>query len=306
MNRCHPLYPYVVADRPPIEKLAEGVEPTTSGLQNRCSTTELREQNPSRTSRYHNNTPEPRAAVKAKKPAKPYPDFPLFLHQTGPWAKKVRGGMHYFGTEPDAAPAKYLDQRDDRRAGRTPRTRGDELTVRELVNRFLTSKKALLDSDELSPRTWRDYYATGETLIDAFGKPRLVSDLAGDDFEKLRAALAKTRGPVTLGNEIQRVRTVFAFAWNENLIEKPMRFGASFKKPEYGMSRAGPKPGAARRIRSCFTPTACGSPRPTPPDGSSFGTRRWDRRGEWSSASSTGRRSEPRSRRTATASPSPR
>ncbi len=51
--------------------------------------------------------------MKAKKPAKPYPDFPLFLHQTGPWAKKVRGVMHYFGTEPGAAPAKYLDQRDD-------------------------------------------------------------------------------------------------------------------------------------------------------------------------------------------------
>ena len=91
--------------------------------------------------------------MKAKKPAKPYPDFPLFLHQTGPWAKKVRGVMHYFGTEPDAALAKYLDRRDDRHAGRTPRTRGDELTVRELVNRFLTSKKVLLDSDELSPRT---------------------------------------------------------------------------------------------------------------------------------------------------------
>ena len=92
-------------------------------------------------------------------------------------------------------------------------------------------KEALLDSDELSPRTWRDYYATGEELTDNFGKTRPLADLAGDDFEKLRSALAKTRGPVALGNAIQRVHTVFAFAWNENLIATPMRFGASFKKP---------------------------------------------------------------------------
>jgi subtilisin family serine protease len=33
-----------------------------------------------------------------------------------------------------------------------------------------------------------------------------VSDLRSDDFEALKTSLAKTRGPVTLGNEITRVR----------------------------------------------------------------------------------------------------
>ncbi|HEV3437994.1 MAG TPA: tyrosine-type recombinase/integrase [Gemmata sp.] len=169
-----------------------------------------------------------KSKVKSKKP---YPDFPLFLHQTGQWAKKVRGKLFYFGKDPDAALKKWLDEKDDLKAKRTPRARGDGLTVRVLANAFLNAKTSLLNSDELSPRTWRDYYATCETLVEVFGKEQPVSMLNGADFERLRTKLATTRGAVALGNEIQRVRSIFGYAWDETLIDKPVRFGASFKKP---------------------------------------------------------------------------
>ena len=86
------------------------------------------------------------------KPKKPYPDFPLFAHATGRWAKKIRGKFVYFGKweDPAAALAKYLDERDDLHAGRTPRVSRDGLTIRDLLNRFLTAKRHLVGQRHLA------------------------------------------------------------------------------------------------------------------------------------------------------------
>jgi integrase len=167
---------------------------------------------------------------------KPRPDFPLFPHATGRWAKKVRGKFVFFGKcadDPDGVAALnlWLDQKDDLLAGRTPREAKDGLTVRDLCNRFLTAKQQQRDAEEITPRTWSDYKLTTDRIIGQFGKTRLVTDLGSEDFEALRAAIAANWGPVALGNEIQRVRVVFKYAYDAGLIEHPMRFGPLFKRP---------------------------------------------------------------------------
>ena len=58
-----------------------------------------------------------------------------------------------------------------------------------------------------------------------------MDDLASDDFDHLRVNPSRTRGPVALGNEIQRVRTVFKFAYDASLIDRPVRHGPTFKRP---------------------------------------------------------------------------
>ena len=43
-----------------------------------------------------------------EKPAKPYPDFPLFAHSNGQWCKTIKGKHVFFGVwgDSDAAVAK--------------------------------------------------------------------------------------------------------------------------------------------------------------------------------------------------------
>ena len=59
-------------------------------------------------------------------------------------------------------------------------------------------------------------------------------------------AIAKDWGPVRLGNEIQRVRGVFKYAYDSGLIAKPVRFGPDFAKPSRKVMR---QARAARGLR---------------------------------------------------------
>jgi hypothetical protein len=166
---------------------------------------------------------------------KPYAGFPLTPHPSGRWCKKIRGKLHYFGKIDNAAGAlerfnrewPYLSE------GRTvpPIDTGDGCTVRLLCNAFLTSKKAKLESVELSPRSFQNYHRTCEILIGHFGRDRRVDDLGPDDFEALRKSLAKTRGPVALKNEVNHCRIVLKFASDQRLIDRPVHFGQSFDRP---------------------------------------------------------------------------
>ncbi|NQT17320.1 MAG: tyrosine-type recombinase/integrase [Planctomycetes bacterium] len=167
------------------------------------------------------------------KPMKPYPNFPLFPHATKRWSKKILGKSHYFGPwdDPDGALQKYLDQKDDLHAGRKPRESMGELTVADLCNRFLSAKRASVDSGELVERTWEDYREACELLVASSSKAAGVAGLRPDDFQALRSTMAKRWGPTRLVNVIGRIKSVFRFADENDLIERPVKFGSGFKPP---------------------------------------------------------------------------
>ena len=174
------------------------------------------------------------AVGKTQKPAKPHPDFPLYAHATKRWAKKIRGRTLFFGPwdDPDGALAKYNAEKDALLAGRKPREDTEGTTVKELCNKFLNAKQALVDSNELTRRSWQDYKGACELVIAEFGKTRLVADLDPDDFAKLRKTMVgKGWGPVTLGNVIQRIRVAFKFAFDNGAIDRPVRYGQNFARP---------------------------------------------------------------------------
>lgn len=174
------------------------------------------------------------------KPDKPRPDFPLTPNGNGQWSKKIRGRVYYFGpwSDPDAALTRYLEVKDDLHAGRTPRARGDDrATLCDLANEFLTVKQHRVETGELSQRSLNEYKATCQRLMAILGKNLVVEEIQSHDLLKVRETLGKSRGVVALGNEIGRVRVVLNFAYQEGIIDRPIRYGESFRKPSKATRR---------------------------------------------------------------------
>jgi integrase len=182
--------------------------------------------------------PSPLSVSPLSLPRPPRPNrpknFPLFPHRCGQWAKKVRGRMLYFGPwkQTDLALARWEAWKIDLLAGRPVRAMdGAGTTLKQLCNDFLTTKKGLEEEGAITARTWQEYKAACTRLCTCLGKETPVSQLVPADFEKLRSTLAKTWGPVRLGNEIRRVRTIFRHGLIHKLIDELPSYGTSFQKP---------------------------------------------------------------------------
>lgn len=166
------------------------------------------------------------------KPAKPRPDFPLYAHACGRWAKRIKGRVIYFGPWADwqGSLEQYLRERQDWESGADPRRATIGATVGELCNEFRTSKLAQFESGELSKIGLNEYTRTTDMLVAELGKGRPVASLSPGDFRAMRLKLAKRLSVVTVKNEIQRVRTVFNYGHNSLGLPQP-NYGAEWQPP---------------------------------------------------------------------------
>ena len=134
--------------------------------------------------------------------------------------------------------ASYRAQAEALHAGRKPRILNVEgLTIAECCDRFLTAKFRKMQSGELTQKSFAEYKSATDLIVAAFGKQRLVDDLASDDFESLRATMAQRWGVERLGKFVGYIRSVFKHAFDSGLITQPVRFGPEFEKPTKAIMR---------------------------------------------------------------------
>jgi integrase len=79
-----------------------------------------------------------------------------------------------------------------------------------------------MEAGEIGSRMYGEYKSITDLIISQFGTDRLVAELAAADFERLRTYMARRWGPTRLVNQVTRVKSVFKYAYEKELIDKPI------------------------------------------------------------------------------------
>jgi integrase len=174
---------------------------------------------------------------------KPTPTFPLTPRTDGRFTKRILGKLHTFGRGGDWQNAldEYLAVARALHAGRQVQRQAPiNLTLRQLVNRYLDARKSDMEAGNLNARTWADY--RGYLL--AFGKfvgPALpAAELDTDHIDRWAAHLRPITGPRRFNGARAHLfaflRHCFAAKW---IPAFPL--GVGFKRAPKGKIRAGRK-----------------------------------------------------------------
>ncbi len=192
------------------------------------------------------------APKSAKKPAKPHPDFPLFPHACGQWAKKVRGRLYYFGRwdEHHAALKQWITVRDELLAGVTPVVwDASVVTVADAINLAIAAKEKAWAAGEISEKSFADYLHAGKLIVKSIDRNKPVTALRPHDFAELREYLADGRSVVTLRNLVRRIKVLFNWAIKNQHVE-----GVTHGDQLWGTEFAQPSAAALRRAKEAQGP----------------------------------------------------
>ncbi len=103
-------------------------------------------------------------------------------------------------------------------------------TVVGMVTGFLDSKQSKVDRGDLSPRTLNQYVIAGKWLVDSIGRHRLIETIGPTDFTKLRKSFPAKWGTVFCDARIMHVRTMFKWAYDNDVIDRPVKYGSDWSK----------------------------------------------------------------------------
>ncbi len=160
--------------------------------------------------------------------------FPLTLHPTGQYCKKIRGKLYYFGTDKSFALQKYFEQASDLHAGRG-RALGSEscdVTLKDLCNLYLEHQRTRADAGEIKLGQVYDVTISLRNFAQFIGPARLVSEVTTLDLQNYRTALIhKGKSATRINNQVSAFKAMYHWAQENEVIDKIPSLTAIKKLP---------------------------------------------------------------------------
>jgi integrase len=171
--------------------------------------------------------------------------FPLTLHKTGQYCKKIKGKMHYFGAERQEALRRYQEQATylHTEVGNTCARWDAGLSIGTLCNLYLDHQEARRKIGDISPRHFYDQKNLLKGFARHIGVNRSISDVTTLDLQNYKKKLINAgKNPNTINNRMAAVKAMFHWAIDNEAIDRPPNLKVLKKVP------------SRKRSRQTFTP----------------------------------------------------
>lgn len=148
--------------------------------------------------------------------------FPLTLHTTGQYCKKVKGKMYYFGSDKKEALQRYLNQATYLHGcqNNLQKLTGDNMTIKQLCDMYLRYQYSKLQANDLTAKHHNDQIDSLGKLMVFLGPNREIKSITTLDLQNYKRKLQKSYGSICrLNLHISIMKALFHWARKNDVLE---------------------------------------------------------------------------------------
>jgi integrase len=148
--------------------------------------------------------------------------FPLTLHLTGQYCKKIKGKIYYFGSDKKDALQKYLDQATYLHGcqNNVQKPIGDNMTLKQLCDMYLKYQYSKLQANDLTARHHNEQIGSLNKFMAFLCPSRKIKSISTLDLQNYKRKLQKSYGSVCrLNLHISIMKAMFHWARKNDILE---------------------------------------------------------------------------------------
>ena len=148
--------------------------------------------------------------------------FPLTLHSTGQYCKKIKGKIHYFGKDKKQALERYLEQAAFLHNGKAEmfKTTNGNITLKSLCNIYLQHQQAKAASTEITIRHHADQISCLKKFMSFIGQHRKINEISTLDLQNYKRKLRRAYNSAHRMNlHISIMKTMFHWARKNDILD---------------------------------------------------------------------------------------
>jgi len=148
--------------------------------------------------------------------------FPLTLHPTGQYCKKINGKIHYFGANKKQALERYLEQATYLHGGQNlaQKASNGSMTLKELCDLYLEYQHSKVLSGNLSARHHNDQISSLNRLMSFLGQGRKMKGISTLDLQNYKRKLQSAYGSAhRLNLHIGAMKAMFHWARKNDILQ---------------------------------------------------------------------------------------